>query len=138
MRILGLDVGSKTIGVAVSDALGLIAQALTTIYWNEEQIHSSDESLGNIIKEYDVGKAIIGYPKNMDGTIGERGKISKGFATHLESVHQIKTILWDERLSTMAAERTLLEADMSRQKRAKVIDQVAAVMILQNYLDTKR
>lgn len=135
MRILGLDVGSKTIGVAVSDAFGWTAQGLTTIYWDENDITSADEQLKHIITEHEIGKAVIGLPKHMNGTIGERGEASQRYAQHFETVHDIPTVLWDERLSTMAAERTLLEADLSRKKRAKVIDKLAAAMILQNYLD---
>jgi|SRR5690625_2005811 len=137
MKILGLDVGSKTIGVAVSDPFGWMAHGLTTIHWDESDIHSADLQLQKIITTHEIGKAVIGLPKHMDGTIGERGEASKQYAQHVEDVHGIPTVLWDERLSTMAAERTLLEADLSRKKRAKVIDKVAAVMILQNYLDMK-
>lgn len=135
MKLLGLDVGSKTIGVAVSDALGWTAQGITTIKWNEKDIGSADEALKKIILEHEIGKAIIGLPKNMNGTIGERGEASITFAKHMEKIHQIPTVLWDERLSTMAAERILLEADLSRKKRKKVIDKMAAVVILQSYLD---
>lgn len=137
MKIIGLDVGSKTIGVAVSDALGWTAQGLTTIKWNEQVIDSADEQLKEIIENHEIGKAVIGLPKNMNGTIGERGEASAIFASHFEKVHGIPTVFWDERLSTIAAERVLLEADMSRKKRKKVIDKMAAVMILQGYLDQK-
>lgn len=137
MKILGLDVGSKTIGVAVSDALGWTAQGITTIKWNENVLTSADDALGEIITEYEVGKAIIGLPKNMNGTIGERGEASIVFAKHMEKKFQIPTELWDERLTTIAAERVLLEADLSRKKRKKVVDKMAAVMILQGYLDQK-
>ncbi|HLR40271.1 MAG TPA: Holliday junction resolvase RuvX [Virgibacillus sp.] len=137
MKIIGLDVGSKTIGVAVSDAFGWTAQGLTTIKWDENDIHSADTALKEIITEHEIGKAVIGLPKNMNGTIGERGKASEVYAEHVEETHHIPTALWDERLSTIAAERVLLEADMSRSKRKKVVDKVAAVMILQGYLDQK-
>ncbi|WP_121639657.1 Holliday junction resolvase RuvX [Virgibacillus sp. Bac330] len=137
MKILGLDVGSKTIGVAVSDALGWTAQGITTIKWNENVLTSADDALGEIITEHEVGKAIIGFPKNMNGTIGERGEASIVFAKHMEKKFQIPTELWDERLTTIAAERVLLEADVSRKKRKKVVDKMAAVMILQGYLDQK-
>ncbi|MFD2046172.1 Holliday junction resolvase RuvX [Ornithinibacillus salinisoli] len=137
MKIMGLDVGSKTIGVAVSDELGWTAQGVTTIKWDENEIESADEQLKEIISEHKIGKAIIGLPKNMNGTIGERGEASKVFAKHIEDVHHVPTVLWDERLTTIAAERVLLEADMSRKKRKKVIDKMAAVMILQGYLDQK-
>jgi putative Holliday junction resolvase len=137
MKLIGLDVGSKTIGVAVSDAFGWTAQGLTTIYWDEEDITSADAELEKIIEEHEIGKAIIGLPKNMNGTIGERGEASQRFAAHMEEQFQIPSVLWDERLSTIAAERVLLEADVSRKKRKKVIDKMAAAMILQGYLDQK-
>lgn len=137
MKIVGLDVGSKTIGVAVSDALGWTAQGLTTIKWGEQDIYSADQELSRIINEHDVTKAVVGMPKNMNGTIGERGKASELYAKHIEEVHHIPAVLWDERLTTIAAERVLLEADVSRKKRKKVIDKMAAVMILQGYLDQK-
>ncbi|AVQ99473.1 Holliday junction resolvase [Oceanobacillus picturae] len=137
MKILGLDVGSKTIGVAVSDAFGWTAQGLTTIEWNEESITSADSKLAEIIAENEIGKAVIGLPKNMNGSIGERGEASQRYAEHIEKTHHIDTVLWDERLTTVAAERVLLEADMSRKKRKKVIDKMAAVMILQGFLNQK-
>ncbi|MBP2256592.1 Holliday junction resolvase RuvX [Virgibacillus alimentarius] len=137
MKIIGLDVGSKTIGVAISDALGWTAQGLTTIKWDENDIHSADETLKKIILEHEIGKAVIGLPKNMNGTIGERGTASQLYAEHVKNTHHIPVVLWDERLSTIAAERVLLEADMSRNKRKKVIDKVAAAVILQGYLDQK-
>ncbi|WP_164216410.1 Holliday junction resolvase RuvX [Virgibacillus sp. YIM 98842] len=135
MKIIGLDVGSKTIGVAVSDALGWTAQGLTTIKWDEDDFTSADTKLGEIITSHEIGKAIIGLPKNMNGTIGERGVISQKYAKYIEEKYDIPVVLWDERLTTVAAERVLLEADLSRSKRKKVIDKMAAVMILQGYLD---
>ncbi|MEN1969310.1 Holliday junction resolvase RuvX [Lentibacillus sp. N15] len=137
MKTIGLDVGSKTIGIAVSDALGWTAQGLTTIHWDEHDITSADAALSEIIAQHEVNKAVIGMPKNMNGTIGERGEASQRYAEHVEAVHQLPTVLWDERLTTVAAERVLLEADVSRKKRKKVIDKMAAVMILQGYLDQK-
>lgn len=135
MKIIGLDVGSKTIGVAVSDAFGWTAQGLTTIKWDEREICSADDELRRIITDHGVEKAVVGLPKHMNGSIGERGQASENYAKHLEKVHEIPAVLWDERLTTMAAERVLLEADVSRKKRKKVIDKMAAVMILQGYLD---
>jgi putative Holliday junction resolvase len=137
MKLIGLDVGSKTIGVAISDALGLTAQGLKTIKWDENNFRSADDELKQIIEKHEIGKAIIGLPKNMNGTIGERGEASERFADYIKKNFQLPTVLWDERLTTMAAERVLLEADMSRKKRKKVIDKMAAVMILQSYLDSK-
>lgn len=135
MRIAGLDIGSKTIGVAISDALKLTAQGLKTIKWSENNISSADGQLALIFQQYDVSEIVIGLPKNMDGSIGERGEASISFKAHLEKKFHLPVHLWDERLTTIAAERVLLEADVSRQKRKKVIDKMAAVMILQNYLD---
>lgn len=135
MKIAGLDVGSKTIGFAVSDPFGWTAQGITTIQWNEKDIYSADRALRALFDEHNVEKVVIGYPKNMNGTVGERGMKSEQYAQHIEKRMKLPTVLWDERLSTMAAERTLLEADVSREKRGKVIDQVAASVILQGYLD---
>lgn len=135
MRILGLDVGSKTIGVAVSDALKLTAQGITTIIWDEHDMSSADKQLRDIIKNYEITQIIVGLPKNMDGSIGERGEISQIYARRLGRVFDLPVHLVDERLSTVAAERTLIEADVSRKKRKQVIDKMAAVVILQMYLD---
>lgn len=136
MRIMGLDVGSKTVGVALSDEFGWTAQGLKTLKINEEKQEFGFEEIGQLIKEYQVDTVVIGLPKNMNGTIGPRGEASKQFADEVESRFHVPTVLWDERLTTMAAERVLLEADVSRKKRKKVIDKMAAVMILQGYLDS--
>lgn len=135
MRIMGLDVGSKTIGVAVSDAMGWTAQGLETIKINEAQNDFGIKRLKQIIKEHDVSEIVIGLPKNMNGTIGPRAEASKAFGELAERKFALPVHYWDERLTTMAAERVLLEADVSRSKRKKVIDKMAAVMILQGYLD---
>lgn len=137
MRIMGLDVGSKTVGIALSDELGWTAQGLETLKINEEENVFGFEELGKIIKEYDVGKIVVGLPKNMNGTIGPRGEASQFYGRELEERFGIPVILWDERLTTVAAERVLLEADVSRKKRKKVIDKMAAVMILQGYLNSQ-
>lgn len=134
---MGLDVGSKTVGIALSDELGWTAQGLKTLKINEERKQFGFEEIGQLIKEYQVEKVVIGLPKNMNGTIGPRGEASKQFAEEIENQFSVPTVLWDERLTTMAAERVLLEADVSRKKRKKVIDKMAAVMILQGYLDSK-
>ena len=137
MRIMGLDVGSKTVGIALSDELGWTAQGLKTLKINEEKSEFGFEEIGEIIKEYQVSQVVIGLPKNMNGTIGPRGEASKQFASEIEKRFSLPAVLWDERLTTVAAERVLLEADVSRKKRKKVIDKMAAVMILQGYLDSK-
>ncbi|MGG0716383.1 Holliday junction resolvase RuvX [Robertmurraya massiliosenegalensis] len=136
MRMMGLDVGSKTVGVAVSDELGWTAQGLETIRINEEQNMFGFEQIGKIINDYDVSKIVVGMPKNMNGTIGPRGEASHFYGKELEKRFGLPVVYWDERLTTMAAERVLLEADVSRKKRKKVIDKMAAVMILQGYLDS--
>ncbi|SDD17601.1 putative holliday junction resolvase [Terribacillus halophilus] len=138
LKTIGLDVGSKTIGVAISDGLGWTAQGLTTIHWNETDYETARDELQQIIQQHDVGRAVIGMPKNMNGTIGPRGEASQAFSQWIKEEFDIETVLWDERLTTMAAERVLLEADLSRKKRKKVIDKMAAVMILQGYLDSKQ
>jgi putative holliday junction resolvase len=137
MRILGLDVGSKTVGIALSDELGWTAQGLKTLKINEEKNLFGFDEIGQLIKEYDISKVVIGLPKNMNGSIGPRGEASQRYAQEIEDRFSVSTVLWDERLTTMAAERVLLEADVSRKKRKKVIDKMAAVMILQGYLDSK-
>ncbi|MCL6570626.1 MAG: Holliday junction resolvase RuvX [Bacillus sp. (in: Bacteria)] len=137
MRILGLDVGSKTVGVAICDELGWTAQGLTTLKINEEKNRFGFDEIGQLIKEYQVESVVIGLPKNMNGTIGPRGEASQQFAREIERLFDVPTVLWDERLTTMAAERVLIEADVSRKKRKKVIDKMAAMLILQGYLDSK-
>ncbi|MBM7660720.1 putative Holliday junction resolvase [Bacillus mesophilus] len=137
MRILGLDVGTKTVGVAVSDEMGWTAQGLETIQINEEKKQFGFNRLKEIIEEYQVESVVVGLPKNMNGTIGPRGEACQKYAELLSETFQLPVQLWDERLSTMAAERILLSADVSRKKRKKVIDKLAASVILQNYLDSK-
>ncbi|WP_409251461.1 Holliday junction resolvase RuvX [Bacillus sp. SCS-153A] len=138
MRVMGLDVGSKTVGVAVSDAMGWTAQGIETISINEDQSQFGLQRVEELIKEYEVDKVVIGFPKNMNNTVGPRGEASQKYAKLLEDKLGISTILWDERLTTMAAERILLEADVSRKKRKKVIDKMAAAFILQGYLDSQK
>lgn len=139
MRILGLDYGTKTTGVAISDPFGWTAQGLETIRRNQEtNIKPTIERIKELCKQHDVKKIILGFPKNMNNTVGERGEKTILFQKKLENATGIKVELWDERLSTVAAENLLLEADISRQKRKNVIDKMAAVYILQGYLDSKQ
>ena len=136
-KILGLDVGSKNVGIAISDLMGWTAQGLDTLRINEEQDDLGIDQLVKIIKDNQVGTVVIGLPKNMNNSIGFRGEAPIKYKEKLqESIPSIDIVMWDERLSTMAAERSLLEADVSRQKRKKVIDKMAAVFILQGYLDS--
>ncbi|AAP11294.1 MULTISPECIES: Holliday junction resolvase RuvX [Bacillus] len=137
MRILGLDVGTKTVGVAISDEMGWTAQGLETIKINEERGHFGFDRISELVKQYNVDKIVVGLPKNMNGTIGPRGEACQQFAENLRELLQLDVVMWDERLSTMAAERLLISADVSRKKRKQVIDKMAAVVILQGFLDRK-
>ncbi len=134
---MGLDVGSKTVGIAISDALGWTAQGIETISIDESVGYYGVERIRELIAEYQVNEFVVGYPKNMNNSVGPRGEASEEYASLLTETFNLPVTLWDERLTTMAAERTLLEADVSRKKRKKVIDKIAAIMILQGYLDRK-
>ena len=138
MRIMSLDVGTKTIGIAVSDLTGMIANGVETIQRTSKE--RDYKRLAELIAEYEVDTLVVGYPKNMNGSVGERAQICEAMATELkETFPDLKdVVLWDERLSTVAAQRVMIDADMSRKKRKKVIDMMAAVVILQNYLDSKQ
>ncbi|ACQ71638.1 MULTISPECIES: Holliday junction resolvase RuvX [Exiguobacterium] len=134
-RVMGLDVGSKTIGVAVSDLMGWTAQGVETVYWTEPDFDEAVRLLRPFIEQYDVKEVVVGHPKNMNGTVGPRGEASEAFAEAFTEQTGLPCVLVDERLTTMQAERMLISADVSRKKRKAVIDKMAAVMILQNYLD---
>ena len=136
MRILGLDYGTKTTGVAVSDPMGWTAQGLEIIRRTDpNSLKPTLKRIEEICKQYKVEKIVLGFPKNMNNTVGERGEKTLVFKQKLEARLHLEVELWDERLSTVSAENALLEADISRQKRKQVIDKLAAVIILQNYLD---
>lgn len=136
MRIMGLDVGSKTVGVAISDPLGFTAQGLEIIPINEEAGEFGFDRLGELVEQYKVDKFVIGLPKNMNNTSGPRVEASQAYGEKIANLYGIPVDYQDERLTTVAAERMLIEqADVSRNKRKKVIDKLAAQLILQNYLD---
>lgn len=135
MRILALDVGTKTIGVAVSDELQIIASGLTTI--NRKHEREDISKLKKITDEYSPGLILIGVPYNVDGTVGERGKKIIEFSKKVGKSLKLPIELCDESFSTVNAEKVLIEADLSRKKRKKVIDKMAAVVILQGFLDSK-
>ncbi|MFJ7646274.1 Holliday junction resolvase RuvX [Lysinibacillus sp. NPDC097279] len=137
MRIMGLDVGSKTVGVAISDALGWTAQGIETVKIDEANGEFGISRIAELVKEYTITEFVVGFPKNMNNTVGPRGEASENYKKLLEETFSLPVKLWDERLTTMAAERMLIEADVSRKKRKQVIDKMAAVMILQGYLDSK-
>ncbi len=136
MRLMGLDIGRKTIGVAISDELGLTAQGLKTII--RKEIEEEFLEIRNLISRYQIEKIVVGLPKNMDGTLGKQAEMVFLWIEELRKRIPIPVVVWDERLSTVEATKTLLQADLSRAKRKKVIDQLAASIILQGYLDRKR
>ncbi|MFQ9510802.1 MAG: Holliday junction resolvase RuvX [Lachnospiraceae bacterium] len=138
MRILGLDYGSKTVGVAISDPLGITAQAVETIVRKEEnKLRQTLARIEAITKEYEVESIVLGFPKNMNNSIGDRAEKAIAFQAMLERRTSLPVILWDERLSTVAAERTLIESNIRREHRKAYVDQIAAVFILQGYLDSR-
>jgi len=133
LRILGLDMGKKTIGVAVSDPLGFTAQGLTTIRRTKKE--QDIQEIKKFCDEYDVKVIVIGLPKNMNGTIGPSGEITMSFGKLIEEELGIEIKFWDERLTTVAAQKAMIEADLSRSKRKKIVDKVASTYILQGYMD---
>ena len=137
MRALALDIGDKTIGIAASDLLGITAQGVETIRRTSDK--NDLKRLGELVKDFEATTFIIGLPKNMDGTEGVRCELVKKFAEKIGAAFpEVEQIFWDERLSTVAATKNLIAADVSRKKRKKVIDKMAAVYILQGWLDSIR
>ncbi|MET3543473.1 putative Holliday junction resolvase [Paenibacillus favisporus] len=135
MRIMGLDYGDRKIGVAVSDMFGWTAQGLEVV--ERRRDGAEMQRIADLVCEQEVEEIVVGLPKNMNGSIGPRGEICIAFADQLRDMLNLPVHLWDERLTTVSAERTLLEADVSRKKRRQVVDKMAASLILQNYLDSK-
>ena len=133
MRIMALDVGSRTIGIACSDALLMTAQGIETI--RRTSLENDFNRLRELISEYEVHEIVVGMPKNMNGTKGDRAEKTEEFVEKMKTVIDLPVTFWDERLSTVMAERQLIAADVSRKKRKGVIDKMAAVFILQGYLD---
>ena len=137
MRILGLDYGSKTVGVAVSDPLGLTAQKVETIWRKQEnKLLRTLARIEELIAEYEVEKIVLGFPKNMNNTVGERAEKALEFGEMLKKRTGLEVIMWDERLTTVEADRTLIEAGVRRENRKQYLDGIAAVFILQGYLDS--
>lgn len=137
MRVMGLDYGSKTVGVAISDPLGITAQGIETIERKEEnKLRKTLARIEELVKEYEVEKIVLGFPKNMNNTIGERAEKSLELKAMLERRIGLPVIMWDERLTTVEAERTLIESNVRRENRKKYVDKIAAVFILQGYLDS--
>lgn len=139
MRIIGLDYGSKTVGVALSDPLGITAQAVETIYRKEEnKLRRTCARIEELIREYEVQRIVLGFPKHMNNDVGDRAKKALEFGRMLERRTGLPVVMWDERLTTVEAERTLIENKVRRENRKQYIDQIAAVFILQGYLDSRR
>ena len=138
MRIIGLDYGTKTVGVAVSDSLGITAQAVETITRKEEnKLRQTLARIEALIDEYNVEEIVVGLPKNMNNTIGERAEACRESADKLERRTGLPVIMWDERLTTVSADNVLKECGVRRENRKAVVDKIAAVFILQGYLDYK-
>ena len=136
MRIMGLDYGTKTVGVAISDALKITAQGIETIQRKEEnKLRKTCARIEQLIKEYEVEKIVLGFPKHMNNDVGERAEKSLEFKAMLERRTGLEVVMWDERLTTVAAERTLIESSVRRGNRKQYVDKIAAVFILQGYLD---
>ncbi|MCI6866877.1 MAG: Holliday junction resolvase RuvX [Lachnospiraceae bacterium] len=137
MRIMGLDYGSKTVGVAISDPLGLTAQGIEIIRrTSENKLRRTLARIEELVREYEVTTIVLGFPKNMNNTVGERGEKSLEFKEMLERRTGIPVIMWDERLTTVSANRTLMESGVRREDRKEYVDMIAAVYILQGYLDS--
>jgi putative Holliday junction resolvase len=138
MRIIGLDYGTKTVGVAISDALGFTAQGIETIQRKEEnKLRRTLARIEELISEYEVEKIVLGFPKHMNNDIGERAEKALEFRDMLTRRTGLEVIMWDERLTTVEAERVLIESNVRRENRKKYIDKIAAVFILQGYLDSE-
>ena len=138
MRYLGIDLGSKTVGLAISDTTLTIASSLKTIFFKGEDYLSTIDEIKNIIKEYDIQKIILGLPKNMNNTLGERAEITTKYKRILEENTNIPVIFFDERLTSVISNSILIEADISRKKRKKKVDSIAAQIILQDYLNKEK
>ena len=138
MRYLGIDLGSKTIGLAMSDTTLTIASTYKTIFFKNEDYNSTIEEIMSIIKEYNITKIILGLPKNMNNTLGERAEITLKYKELLEKNTDIPIIMFDERLTSVISNNILIEADMSRKKRKKKVDSIAAQIILQDYLNKEK
>ncbi len=138
MRSIALDVGTKTVGVAISDLSGFLASPLITLRFESEDYDHALDQIEALLKEYPVNAIILGYPKHMNGSIGDGGRRSEFFKEEIEKFTSVPVLLWDERLTTVSAHKSLMQSNMRNEKRKKVVDQVAAVTMLQEYLDQQR
>ena len=138
MRYLGIDLGSKTVGLAMSDLTGTIASTYKTIFFKNEDYQSTIDEIKQIVKDYEIKKIVIGLPKNMNNTLGERAIITTNYAKLLEETLNIPVVMFDERLTSVISNSILIEADISRKKRKKKVDSIAAQVILQDYLNKEK
>lgn len=138
MRYLGIDLGSKTVGLAMSDLTGTIASTYKTIFFKNEDYQSTMDEIKHIVEEYDIKKIVIGLPKNMNNTLGERAIITTKYKEELEKIINVPIVMFDERLTSVISNSILIEADMSRKKRKKKVDSIAAQVILQDYLNKEK
>ena len=138
MRYLGIDLGSKTIGLAISDPTLTIASSFKTIFFENEDYESTIDDIKLIVKENDIGKIVLGLPKNMNNTLGERALITTNYKKLLEDNIDVPVVMYDERLTSVISNSILIEADMSRKKRKKKVDSIAAQVILQDYLNKEK
>ena len=137
MRVLGIDLGNRTVGLAVSDALGIIANPIGTVRINDQDLETALIEVKKVIAEREVGLIVLGFPKNMNGTVGPQGEYCLKFKEMLEEETSLEVKMVDERLTTKQADAIMLEADISRKKRKQNVDKLAATIILQTYLDGK-
>lgn len=138
MKKLGLDLGNRTLGIAISDDLNFFARGLETFRFSEKEFELALDYTKQVIKEYNIDIVVLGYPKNMDGSIGEQAQISLDFKSKLEAETSVEVILWDERLTSKMASNMMKSQNLKRKKRKKDIDKMAAAIILQGYLDSLR
>ena len=136
-KVIGLDLGSRTCGIALSDILGMVASPVETIRFEENDYETACDKVVEIIKKNNVKKAVLGLPKHMNGDVGVRGEISMQFRDMLLEKADVDVILWDERLTTVSAQKSMIASNMNRKKRHRMVDTMAAVIILQSYLDSQ-
>ena len=136
-KVMGLDLGARTCGVALSDIMGMIASPLETIRFEEDDYETARDRIVDIIKANNVKKVVLGLPKHMNGDVGVRGEISIQFKEMLLEKADVEVILWDERLTTVSAQKSMIASNMNRKKRHRMVDTMAAVIILQSYLDSQ-
>jgi len=138
MKKLGLDLGNRTLGIAISDELNFLARGIETYRFDEKDFEKALNYTINLIKQYNIDVVVLGYPKNMDGTVGEQGQISQDFKKNIEENSNVRVVLWDERLTSKMASNMMINQKLKRKKRKQDIDKMAAVIILQGYLDSLR